>query len=587
LDYYAVMNRSLRALTLPLLLALSGIPHAAAATAAPAPPNSVLDAELFFHITVGELRAQTGDYPNAFAAFMAAARKAKSEVLYEKAVKVAYAAGSAEFALQASQEWAGAFPASFDANRYLLQILIGLNRTGEAVEPLKRSLSALNPTERQRAINSLPRIFNRSNDKKLALKVVEQALASDLNKPSTGPSAWTSIGLLRLATNDGPAALDAARRGAALNAQSIEPIYLALNLPAAQDTGAQALVKNFLANNPASNIRLAFAQKLRVNQHLAEAYTQVQRFILEKPSPEDLASALLLRGDLEFQERKFSEAKASLNAYLELVRPASAPTATAESRRSLTQAYWMLADIAEKSQQFDEAHSYLQRIDNPQETWRVLNRRAILLARQGKMEQARALIRAQPELEPTDKRNKISLEVQLLREHKQWPSAYQLLSQTMAQDPQEVEWVYELATVAEKMGKFDEMEQLLRRVIATKPDYHAAYNALGYSLADRNLRLPEARKLIQKALEFAPEDPFIVDSLGWVEFRSGNLTEALRLLQSAFKTRPDPEIAAHLGEVLWALGDKTLAAKIWEQGKALNAENETLVETIQRLSPPL
>jgi len=139
--------------------------------------------------------------------------------------------------------------------------------------------------------------------------------------------------------------------------------------------------------------------------------------------------------------------------------------------------------------------------------------------------------------------------------------------------------------LAEKMGKLNEMEQLLRQVIAAKPDYHHAYNALGYSLADRNIRLPEARQLVQKALEFAPEDPFIIDSLAWVEYRSGNTTEAVRLLRGAYQTRPDAEIAAHLGEILWSMGQQSDAADIWKQGIALNPENDTLIETIKRLNP--
>jgi len=136
---------------------------------------------------------------------------------------------------------------------------------------------------------------------------------------------------------------------------------------------------------------------------------------------------------------------------------------------------------------------------------------------------------------------------------------------------------------AEKLGRPDEMEQILRSLIATKPDYHAAYNALGYSLAERNLRLGEARDLIKKALEFAPEDPFIVDSLAWVEFRSGNLEQALVLLQQAFKARPDPEIAAHLGEVLWVMQQPDQASAAWKEGLELNRENETLKSTILRL----
>jgi tetratricopeptide (TPR) repeat protein len=106
---------------------------------------------------------------------------------------------------------------------------------------------------------------------------------------------------------------------------------------------------------------------------------------------------------------------------------------------------------------------------------------------------------------------------------------------------------------------------------------------LGYSLADRNLRLPEARQLIQKALEYAPGDPFISDSLAWVEFRMGNKAEALRILDAAYKAKPDPEIAAHFGEVLWSMGQRDRATAIWKEGLLLNAENETLQETLKRL----
>jgi predicted Zn-dependent protease len=133
------------------------------------------------------------------------------------------------------------------------------------------------------------------------------------------------------------------------------------------------------------------------------------------------------------------------------------------------------------------------------------------------------------------------------------------------------------------MGNLAEMERLLRQVIAAKPQYHHAYNALGYSLADRNMRLPEAKELIQKALTFAPGDPFISDSLGWVEFRMGNKAEALRILSEAYKTRPDAEIAAHLGEVLWSLGQRDRAQAIWKEGLLLNGESETLQETLKRL----
>jgi Flp pilus assembly protein TadD len=149
--------------------------------------------------------------------------------------------------------------------------------------------------------------------------------------------------------------------------------------------------------------------------------------------------------------------------------------------------------------------------------------------------------------------------------------------------PDDTDLLYEQAMVAEKLDRLVEMERLLRRVIALKPDIAHAHNALGYSLADRGIRLPEARALIQRALELSPGDPFITDSLGWVEFRLGNQDEALRLLRQAYAARPDTEIAAHLGEVLWALGQRDEARRIWQESAGRDAANDVLRETLARL----
>jgi Flp pilus assembly protein TadD len=140
----------------------------------------------------------------------------------------------------------------------------------------------------------------------------------------------------------------------------------------------------------------------------------------------------------------------------------------------------------------------------------------------------------------------------------------------------------EMALVNEKLKRFDEMESLLRDLIKLKPEDPQAFNALGYSLADRNIRLGEARQLITQALQLAPEDAYIQDSLGWVAFRQGQYAEALKILQAAYKTRPDAEIAAHLGEVLWVMGQRQEAGAIWREGLLLKADNDTLVETLKR-----
>jgi tetratricopeptide (TPR) repeat protein len=150
-----------------------------------------------------------------------------------------------------------------------------------------------------------------------------------------------------------------------------------------------------------------------------------------------------------------------------------------------------------------------------------------------------------------------------------------------------VDLLYEQAMIDERMNHMDDMEQLLRKIVTLKPDYEHALNALGYSLADRNIRLDEALKLVQKAAALSPGDPFITDSLGWVEYRLGNRDEALKLLRQAHAARPDTEISAHLGEVLWVNGLRDEALRVWRDGQARDAHNEVLQETLARLKVSL
>jgi tetratricopeptide (TPR) repeat protein len=341
--------------------------------------------------------------------------------------------------------------------------------------------------------------------------------------------------------------------------------------------GAEGVVTRYLeSDGAAADVRMGYLRRLIDAQRYAEANTQTQRLTTSAP---EYAEAWLVRGSLEFQDKKLDEANNSLRRYLQL------GTAAGQDR-GLVQAYFLLSQIAESKGDLDGAQQLLAPVTSPQDLVRVQTRRASLLAKQGKLTEARALIRGLPESQPEDVRTKINAEVQILREAKQYQASYDVLQSALKEYPQDADLTYELAMAAEKVGRLDEMEKLLRSVIAAKPDYHHAYNALGYSLADRKLRLDEARQLVKKALEFAPDDPFIVDSLGWVEFRSGNADEARRLLQTAFQNRPDAEIAAHLGEVLWSLQQTAQAKDIWSQGLRLNPNNETLLETIQRLSKP-
>lgn len=543
--------------------------------------NSDLGRELFYQLLIGEISAQNGDIPSAYALMMDAARKSNSPRLYERAVEIALRARNGESALQAALAWGRTFPAASEPNRYQLQILIGLNKVSETLEPIKRELINLKGAERQLFISMLPRFFARVTEKTLAVTVVEQALSKEFSSPTMGPTAWSTMGRMRYLAGDLPGALDAAQRGVALNATAEDPVLLAIELMQTQTPAAEAIVRNYLSGKPVPELRMVYARKLLDSQRFGESYEQMQLLTQEKPQ---FADAWLVKGSLEFQEKKWTAAEASLNAYVALFPPGDDPDTAPETGRGVVQAYLLLAQVAEITLRPEVAVAHLKRINSPQDALRVQVRLAAILAKQGKLEDALALIRNAPEVKPEDARAKLGAEVQLLRDGKQYAAAYRLLDDAIARFPQDVDFIYDQAMLADKIGKYQEMEALLRQVIAAKPDYHHAYNALGYSMADRKVNLPEARQLVQKALEFSPNDPYIVDSLAWVEFRSGNASEALRLLKLAFQARPDAEIAAHMGEVLWHMGQFDEARRVWSEGKTLNPDNDTLLETTQRLT---
>jgi tetratricopeptide (TPR) repeat protein len=420
-----------------------------------------------------------------------------------------------------------------------------LNQVNESLEPLKKELLLAPETDQDNAINLIPRHYARVTDKKRATSVVEQALEPYLSKNNTtGAAAWTTVGRMRLASNDLNGALDAVRKGQAADAKASGPSLLALELMGRKVAEAEPLVQLALKRQDNTDLAMSHVRVLIELGRYDEAATQLQ--IITRKNPQ-VAEAWLVLGSIQFEQGQDKEAEASLSRYVDLASKAPSDNNT----RGLTQAQ---------------------------------TRRAALLARQGKLLEARQLIQQLPAKNADEQRSRTLAEVQLLRDLRQWQAAFDLLS---TQSGEDIDLLYEQAMLAEKLNQLEEMERLLRAIIAKNPSYYNAYNALGFSLADRNMRLSEAKQLIIKALTFAPDDPFITDSLGWVEFRLGNLPSALNYLQKAYKARADAEIAAHLGEVLWQLKRTTEAIQIWREGLKMGPTNETLQETLQRLKPAL
>jgi tetratricopeptide (TPR) repeat protein len=539
---------------------------------------SALTAELFYEVLMGELTARTGDPGSGYALVLDAARRSRDGKLFQRAVEIALQARSGDAALAAAQAWKEALPESREARRFELQILIALNRISETAEPLRAELAATPQVERPFLMAVIARNYARATDKKLAASVVEQALADELKSPATGGAAWSTVGRLRLAAGDTSGALEAARKGQEADPSSDGPAMLALELMDPGQPLAEPLVKRYLAGPKAlPELRVAYARVLVEGRRYEDASAELAALTVARP---ELAEPWLLLGSLQTQARQDAAAESSLKRYIGLADTQR----DAEARsRGQTQAFLLLAQLAERRKDFTAAEHWLGRIDSTDDLIGAQTRRAALLVRQGKLSQARELVRGLPERTADEKKQKFLAEVQLLRDAKQYQAAYDMLTQASAAAPQDTDLIYDRAMMAEKLNRLDEMERLLRRLIELKPDNQNAYNALGYSLADRKIRLEEARTLILKAVQLAPEDPFIADSLGWVEFRLGNIDEAMRILEAAYKRRPDPEIGAHLGEVLWTKGQRDRALSIWKEAHLVDADNETLQETLKRL----
>ena len=563
-------------------------------TAAPKVENSDLDARMFYQLLIGEMELRAGEAGTAYQVMLEAARRSGNEQLFKRATDIALQARAGDQALAAVAAWRSAVPESADALRYQVQLLIALNRAAETLEPLSELLRVTPAPQRPALIAALPRFLARSGDRKGSAELLEQVLKPYLDEPGTQAAARVALGRSWLAALDNQKALDLAQRAQAAEPENEAAAALALEL-LPSTPGAEAVVKAYLMAKPAdTNVRLLYVRTLAASQRYAEATGQLELLTRSQPK---LAQPWLTLGALQLELKHPAEAAAALKQYVQLVESGSAvgidaanPHAADDDEdapgtpsRALTQAWLLLSQAAEQQGDFKAAEGWLARIDDPQRALDVQLRRATMLARQGKLDEARASIRRVPEQSPADARAKLLAESQLLRDQKAWAEAEKVLGQANAQFPDDVDLLYEQAMMDEKLNRLDEMERLLRRVIALKPDYHNAYNALGYSLAERKVRLPEARQLIMKALELSPGEPFITDSLGWVEYRLGNQDEALRLLRGAYQSRPDPEIAAHLGEVLWATGRADEARRVWREGQSRDSGNDVLKETLARL----
>jgi len=553
-----------------------------AATVSDRLPDVDLTSALLYQIMAAELALQRGDVGAAFATYLSIAKQTRDPRIARRAAEIAVAGRGGAQALEATELWSELAPESREARQAHALLLAGSGRLAEA-EPLFAA-ALRDSTQPAVEFAQIQRALARAENGAAAFAMLERLAAPLLERPGLAADVHLTLAAGALQAGVAERALQAARASLALRPDDQRTVLAVAQLlarPQGKDevagrAQAAQLLAEFLRRQPeATDVRLTYGRMLLADGQRAAAVAQFERVLAQDASNLDALYAL---GVLSLDDRPpRHRARDYFERYLQALETAALPSHDPDP------AYLNLARIAEDERRFDEALKWLARIDDGAQLFAARLRQAIVLSKMQRVDEARKLL-AESSPATDEQRQQLTIaDAEVLREARRFEESYQVLARALERSPDDAALLYDAAMAAERLGHIDEMETRLRRLMQLKPAEPHAYNALGYTLADRNLRLAEAYELIDKAMKLAPDDAHIIDSMGWVYFRMGNLAKARELLERAFALRAEAEIGAHLGEVLWALGEHDAARRIWRQVRADEPDNETLSSTLARL----
>ncbi len=526
-----------------------------------------LSGQTVYQILLAEIALQRGNAELASQAYADLALRTRDPKLLERTVEVAGYARRYDLAIEAARLWLEVEPTSQRAQKMLTSMLIMSERLDDLAPQLIRMLE-LDKEALGTNLLGLNRMLARNPNHQSVFQLIDKVCA-----PFFGiAEAHYAIAMAASSAGEHARALAETQRALELRpdweaAALLEAQLLASTSP----TEAILFLQRFLERNAnARDVELHLARALIGEKRYAEAKHHFDRLLLTYPDSLEVVYPVAI---LALQLNDTALAEKQLKRLLTLDF----------ADRNLV--YFYLGQIAEENRRSKDALAYYAKIDGGDNYLPAQIRSAHLLAEKGDLDAARHQLHAANAGDAEGRAHLTIAEAQLLRQAKRVQDAFDLLEKSLSEQPQQAELLYESALMAEKLGRVDVLESRLRKLIELQPDSAQGYNALGYSLADRNLRLPEARELIEKAVRLSPDDAFILDSLGWVLYRQGELPAALVQLERAYKLRPDPEIAAHLGEILWMLGRQDDARKLWQDAGKKHPANEELAETVRRFAP--
>ena len=556
------MLKPLSRLALAAALALTFLPAAAQRQKA-VPPADLSEPNLY-EFLLGEIALQRGDAGLAAQTYVDLAKRTRDPRIARRAVEVANQARMPDLALEAAKLWQELEPASAQALQVVAALLVTSKRVEEA-QPYLVKLLAADGVNVENGFMQMNRLLAGNPDKAANLRVVRSLAAK---YPELAPAHFAVAQAAALAGDD------AAARESIRRAQNLRPewetaaIFEAQLVQKRSPAEAAKVLGDFVEKYPtAREARINYARVLVLDKRFPEARKQFEALLAASPGNTEVIFAV---GLLAFQLKDYPVAEENMKRLLGL------------KYRDPNGVRYVLGQIAEEQKQWPEAIKWYDSVADGDQVVPARVRTAGAMAKQGKVDEARAFLQRVGAEFPDERVQLTVAEAQLLRDASRHREAYDMLGQALKQDPEQPELLYDYALTAEKLEHYDVLEANLRKLIQVRPDHAHAYNALGYSFAERNTRLPEAKKLIEKALELAPEDYFIIDSMGWVLFRQGDLKGAAEQLRRAYAGRPDAEIAAHLGEVLWTMGQRDEADKVWQESLKSSPDNETLQKTIKR-----
>lgn len=542
-------------------------------------PDVTLTSSVLFRILASEISAQRSQYQPAASTMLDLARETGDPRLSRRALEFFLASGNLPGALEASRVWLRQSPTDQEAVSTEMALAAAAGQTAGLTETLKKKIQSA--SNKKEAIGQVLGILGRMPDRRAAFQILDRVLTDSGVKNSL--AAHIALADMAQAAGESARALSEAKLALATSPRSEEAAMRVFEYGLRVDPD-QALKDSraFIQSNPgARRLRLMLASQLSDRRDFDGAMQELAD--MQRRAPEDF-DLLYMQAQIAHRAKRLDQARAFLDQFVAVQsqrQKASAPGST-DAGGALADAYLLLSRIAEEQGRYDDAIADLSRIEDPASRYSSRLRQATIRAKQGRVDEALAMIdAANPQDEEETMIGALTVS-QILKDASRIPEAIERLKVADQALPESLEIKYELAMLQEKQNNLKEMERLLREVIELDPGHAHAYNALGYSLADRNVRLKEANELITRALEISPNDPFILDSMGWVKFRQGNLAEALKYLERAYGMRPEADIAAHMGEVLWLLGRKDDARKVWSEGYARDPKNETLVETTRR-----